>query len=115
MGMEDPLPTFTTFVERIRTAHPNLAYIHAIEPRINGPEEPDTSDQLDGGTPSSEELRQAAGEIPYIAAGGLDLASAISKVEKHGGLVAFGRDFIANVSLGLFASYGARKWILTRT
>ena len=96
--MEDPLPTFTTFIERIRTAHPNFAYIHAIEPCINGPEEPDTSDKLEEGTPSSEPLRQAAGEIPYIAAGGLDRASAISKVEKHGGLVAFGRDFIANVS-----------------
>jgi NADPH2 dehydrogenase len=100
MGMKDPLPTFMTFVERIRAAHPELAYIHIIEPRIHGPEEPDLSNQ--GSTPSNEVLRKAAGDIPYIAAGGFDRASATSTVEKHGGLVAFGRHFIANVSNILF-------------
>ena len=34
--MKDPLPTFTTFVERIRDVRPNLAYIHVIEARVNG-------------------------------------------------------------------------------
>ncbi|KAI0252327.1 NADH:flavin oxidoreductase/NADH oxidase [Lactifluus subvellereus] len=95
MGMKDPLPTFTTFVERIRTAHPNLAYIHAIEP-INGKPE------VDGGSAqSNESLRETAGVIPYIAAGGLNSASATSTVEKHGGLVAFGRHFLANPDLPL--------------
>ena len=83
MGMKDPLPTFTAFVEHIRDAHPNFAYIHVIEDRAN-----DTSDSL----------RKVWGDRPYIAAGGFDRSSAISTVEKHGGLVAFGRHFIANVS-----------------
>jgi hypothetical protein len=67
-------------VERIRDAHPNFAYIHVIEDRAN-----DTSDAL----------RKIWGDLPSIAAGGFEQASAISTVEKHGGLVAFGCHFIA--------------------
>ena len=84
--MKDPLPTFTAFVERIRDVHPNFAYIHVIEDRANA---------------SSDALRKIWGDRPYIAAGGFDRASAISTVEKLGGLVSFGRDFIANVSASL--------------
>ncbi|KAH9970844.1 hypothetical protein BGW80DRAFT_1437976 [Lactifluus volemus] len=98
MGMKDPLPTFTTFVERIRVTHPNFAYVHGIEPRINGGDERN-SDQ--GSTQSNEALRKAAGDIPFIATGGFDRASAAGMVEKHGGLVAFGRHFIANPDLPL--------------
>jgi NADPH2 dehydrogenase len=96
MGMKDPLPTFTTFIERIRVAHPNLAYVHAVESRVDGNVDVPPSDQ--DSTASNEALRKAAGDIPYIAAGGFDRASAASTVERHGGLVAFGRHFIANVS-----------------
>jgi NADPH2 dehydrogenase len=112
MGMKDPLPTFTTFVERLRVTHPNFAYVHGIEPRINGGDELN-SDQ--GSTQSNEALRKAAGDIPFIATGGFDRASAAGMVEKHGGLVAFGRHFIANVSCLFFIMYDARKWILTLT
>ena len=35
MGVKDPLPTFTTFIERIRDEYPNLANIHVIEARVN--------------------------------------------------------------------------------
>jgi NADPH2 dehydrogenase len=113
MGMKDPLPTFTTFVERIRVTHSNFAYVHGIEPRINGGDDLN-SDQ--GSTQSNETLRKAAGDIPFIATGGFDRASAAGMVEKHGGLVAFGRHFIANVSHTFFCIMcGARKWILTRT
>jgi 2,4-dienoyl-CoA reductase-like NADH-dependent reductase (Old Yellow Enzyme family) len=57
-------------------------------------------------------LRKIWGNRPYIAAGGFDRASANNTVEKHGGLIAFGRHFIANVST-LFlienAGYGSKK------
>lgn len=91
--MEDPLPTFTTFVERIRALHPKFAYIHAVEPRISGNIETNGDSAQ-----SNETLRETAGSIPFIAVGGLNSASASSTVEKHGGLVAFGRHFLANVS-----------------
>jgi NADPH2 dehydrogenase len=95
MGMKDPLPTFTTFVERIRATHPNFAYVHAVESSMVGVSPANNS--------SLEALRRAAGDIPYVAAGGYDRTSATSTVEKYGGLVAFGRHFIANVSSLLFA------------
>jgi NADPH2 dehydrogenase len=96
MGMNDPLPTFTALVERVRDAHPNLAYFHAVEPRIDGVIGSDLTD--DNRTQSNEALRKAWGDRPYIAAGGINGATAMKMVEKYGGLVAFGRDFIANVS-----------------
>ncbi len=97
MGMKDPLPTFTTFIERIRDEHPNLAYLHVIEPRASG----DTGvvALTDGNRAQSNEvLRKVWGDRHYIAAGGMNRATAIDTVSKHGGLVAFGRHFIANVS-----------------
>ena len=96
MGMKDPLPTFSTFVEHIRDEHPNLAYIHVIEARVSGNTTIAFSDE--NRAQSNEVLRKIWGERPYIAAGGMDRATAIETVGKHGGLVAFGRHFIANVS-----------------
>ena len=96
MGMEDPLPTFTAFVERVRDAHPNFAYIHVVEPRVDGIIDSDLSDE--NRAHSNEVLRKAWGDRTYIAAGGMDSIAASKMVEKYGGLVAFGRHFIANVS-----------------
>jgi len=96
MGMKDPLPTFTTFVERIRDEHPNFAYIHVIEPRVNNFTVVAVTDE--NRAQSNEALRKIWGDRPYIAAGGMDCTTAIDTVSKYGGLVAFGRHFIANVS-----------------
>ena len=96
MGMKDPLPTFTTLIERVRDAHPKLAFLHAVEPRVFGDGDLDLTD--DNRTQSNEALRKAWGDRVYIAAGGMKGANASKMVEKYGGLVAFGRDFIANVS-----------------
>jgi NADPH2 dehydrogenase len=95
MGMKDPLPTFTAFVERIRDTHPNVAHLHVIEDlqRTTG-----TDLNEENVTHSNEPLRKIWGNRPFIAAGGFNRASANSTVEKHGGLIAFGRHFIANVS-----------------
>jgi NADPH2 dehydrogenase len=108
MGMSDPLPTFTAFVERIHDTFPNFGHVHVIEgwERTTGTNFNEESDMH-----SKEPLRKIWGNRPYIAAGGFDRASANSTVEKHGGLIAFGRHFIANVStLFLFenAGYGSK-------
>ena len=94
--MKDPLPTFATLIERVRDAHPNFAYIHVVEPRVDGIIDSDLTNE--NRTQSNEVLRKIWGDRPYIAAGGVDRAAAIKMVEKYGGLVAFGRHFIANVS-----------------
>lgn len=95
--MKDPLPTFTTFIERVRDAYMN--YIHVVEPRIDGIADSVFADE--GRIQSNEALRKIWGNRPYIAAGGVDHAAAIKMVEKYGGLVAFGRHFIVNVSRAL--------------
>jgi len=100
MGMKDPLPTFTAFVERIRDTHPNFGYIHVIE-GLNWRHTTGTNLNDENDTHSSEPLRKIWGNRSYIAAGGFDRASANSTVEKHGGLIAFGRHFIANPDLPL--------------
>jgi len=99
MGMKDPLSTFSTFVERIRDEHPNFAYIHVIEASWNGNEAIALSNE--NRTHSNEVLRKIWGDRPFIAAGGMDRATAIETVGKYGGLVAFGRHFIANPDLPL--------------
>ena len=94
--MKDPLPTFATLIERVREAHPNFAYVHVVEPRVDGISVSDLTNK--NRTQSNEVLRKIWGDRPYIAAGGVDRAATIKMVEKYGGLVAFGRHFIANVS-----------------
>jgi len=92
MATIDPLPTIGVFVERLRDAYPNFAYIHVTEGR--------EVDELKEGRldHSKATLREVWGDRPYIAAGGFDRETANSTVERHGGLVAFGRKFISNVS-----------------
>ncbi|KAH9029250.1 hypothetical protein EDB85DRAFT_1867271 [Lactarius pseudohatsudake] len=100
MGMKDPLPTFTTYVERIRDEHPDLAYLHVIEPRANG-DVGIVALSDENRAQSNEALRKVWGDRPYIAAGGITRATAIDTVSKYGGLIAFGRHFIANPDLPL--------------
>ncbi|KAN0140566.1 hypothetical protein V8E53_001775 [Lactarius tabidus] len=99
MGMEDPLPTFTALVEGVRDAHPNFSYIHVVEPRVDGIIDSDVTNE--NRAHSNEVLRKAWGNRTYIAAGGMDGVAASKMVEKYGGLVAFGRHFIANPDLPL--------------
>jgi NADPH2 dehydrogenase len=105
MGMEDPLPTFAAFVERIRDAHPNFAYIHVIEKLERPDMDPVNAHDANSAGPN-DVLRKIWGERPYIAAGGFHRVSANSTVEKYGGLIAFGRHFIANVS----CAYRLTRW-----
>ena len=36
MRMEEPIPTFKYLVSRLATDHPNLAYLHVVEPGLSG-------------------------------------------------------------------------------
>lgn len=36
MGMADPVPQYSYLVREIANRHPNLAYIHIVEPRVTG-------------------------------------------------------------------------------
>ena len=87
MRMEDPKPTFAHFVSQAKERFPDLAYLHAIEPLVAGPN-----------GDSNDFLRKIWGDKVFIAAGGYTPQTAAETASVHGGLIAFGRHYIANVS-----------------
>jgi NADPH2 dehydrogenase len=97
MGMNDPVPQFTHFVSTLVQEHPDLAYIHVIEPRVAGDKDSNTLDQKPH--ESNDFLRQLWAPRLYISAGGYRREDAMRRAdERDNELVAFGRIFIANVS-----------------
>jgi NADPH2 dehydrogenase len=90
---------FSYFATQLRDNHPNLSYLHAVEPRIAGNE-----DQKEGhsDTDSNDFLRKIWGNKAFISAGGYDRASGIEAAERTNELIAYGRHFIPNVCAHLF-------------
>jgi hypothetical protein len=72
---------------------PRPCLTHAVDPRIAGDASYDSSEG-----DSNEFLRKIWGEKVFIAAGGYTPQTAAEAVEAKGGLVAFGRHYISNVS-----------------
>jgi len=84
MRMQDPKPTFTHLVSKVKESYRDLAYLHLIEPSV--PEE------------SNDFLRKIWGDKPFISTGGHSPESAEAVVtNSKGGLVGFGRHYLANV------------------
>jgi len=92
MRMEDPKPTFAYFVSQAKERFPNLAHLHVIEGRVAG-----IDDQASNDAESNDFLREIWGDKVFIAAGGYAPETAAETVNTKGGLVAFGRHYIANV------------------
>ncbi|ORX75348.1 FMN-linked oxidoreductase [Basidiobolus meristosporus CBS 931.73] len=95
MKDDTPYETWGYLAKTLQANHPDLAYLHFVEPRSNlfldGVLE--TSDSLD---PFRKEWKGT-----FISAGGYtyDAKLAFETCEKTGNLVAFGRRFIANPDL----------------
>ncbi|KIY72081.1 NADH:flavin oxidoreductase/NADH oxidase [Cylindrobasidium torrendii FP15055 ss-10] len=94
MGMDDPKPTFAYVAEQLRRSYPDFAYLHVVEPRIDG-----ATDSKSGDGESNDFLRKIWSPKPYITAGAYGRDNAIEHVDKTGDLVAFGRHFISNPDL----------------
>jgi NADPH2 dehydrogenase len=100
MKMPDPRPTFAYLATAVRDKHPRMAYLHVIEPRVSG-----TADQVEEAGEDNEFLREiwnggeGGKERTFISAGGHTRETALSAAEQQGGLIAFGRLYIANVSV----------------
>jgi len=97
MGMKDPIPQFTHVVGELKTRFPELAYLHLVEPRG------DFVPHLQG---SNDFIREIWGSKLLITSGGYtrDIAMQIADEAQHQGrteLIAFGRQFLANVSFSL--------------
>ncbi|KAK0460568.1 uncharacterized protein EV420DRAFT_1641115 [Desarmillaria tabescens] len=91
MGMQDPVPTFSYFVSEVKKRHPDLAYLHVVEPRI----------AVDRSTPSESNdfIRRIWAPRPLISAGGYTRESAMQTADRKGDIIAFGRYFISNPDL----------------
>jgi NADPH2 dehydrogenase len=95
MRMDDPIPQYTHFVRALAAAHPDLAYIHLVEPRVDG------NVDIPGGAPPGESndfLRALWAPRPLVSAGGYGRDIALEVAQEKGDLIAFGRHYIANVS-----------------
>ncbi|KAG7445340.1 NADH:flavin oxidoreductase/NADH oxidase [Guyanagaster necrorhizus] len=94
MRMEDPVPTFSYYVSQIKQRHPDLAYIHLVEPRVSGIttrslEEMDACE-------SNDFIRHIWAPRPLISAGAYTRESAMETADIKGDIIAFGRYFISN-------------------
>ena len=96
MRMADPIPQFSYFVKQLKTQHPDLAYIHVVEPRVHGPETIQDKD-IDA-RESNDFLRAIWGARPYISAGAYTRELALKTAQEKGDLIAYGRYYISNVS-----------------
>ncbi|EIW60267.1 FMN-linked oxidoreductase [Trametes versicolor FP-101664 SS1] len=94
MRMEDPIPTFSYLVARLREQYPDLAYIHVVEPGVLG-----FIDVEQRKEESNDFIRDIWLPRPLISAGRYDRDTAIARADKTGELIAFGRRFIANPDL----------------
>lgn len=98
MAMADPKPTFSYAVSQIKERFPTLAYLHVVEPRVDG------NVTRENGVPpgqSNDFLRDIWAPLPYMSAGAHTRDTGIEFAETKGDLVAYGRPFIANVSFPL--------------
>ncbi|KAJ7360916.1 hypothetical protein DFH08DRAFT_842512 [Mycena albidolilacea] len=91
----DPRPTYTYLVTQLRSRFPDLAYLHVVEPRVDGST---TLSAVKEGH-SNDFLREIWGEKALISAGGYTRVTAIAVAEDKGDLVAFARPYIANPDL----------------
>ncbi|PBK85284.1 FMN-linked oxidoreductase [Armillaria gallica] len=95
MRMDDPVPTFSYLVTKIGQRHPDLAYLHVVEPRVSGTI---TRDDV-GAHESNDFIRELWAPRPLISAGGYKREEAMKVADEKGDLVAFGRYFISNPDL----------------
>jgi NADPH2 dehydrogenase len=99
MREKDPIPTFSYLIQQLHDRFPSLAYLHLVEPRIKGDNDAKAKGADDSQGDSNDFACTIWGERPLIVAGGFNPKTATDKVEKDGGLVAFGRWYISNVSI----------------
>ena len=101
MAMPDPRPTFAYLATALRDKHPRMAYLHVVEPRVSG-----NADTIAPEGANNDFLREIwngdEGRV-FISAGGHTRETALRTAENKGGLVAFGRLYLANMSVPTFS------------
>lgn len=98
MGMKDPIPQFTYFVNQLKNTYPDLSYLHVVEPRVSGSV---TFDRQSLTHESNDFLRKLWSPNVFISAGGYTRETALERAEESetNELIGFGKLFIANPDL----------------
>jgi NADPH2 dehydrogenase len=104
MSAADSVPTYSYVITELRKRHPDLAFIHAIEPRVDGISEGPT---VPSGA-SNDFIRELWHEKRLITAGGYTRESGIQTADEKGDLIAYGHPFIANVGVHVSFSIGVQ-------
>ncbi|TCD67639.1 hypothetical protein EIP91_012204, partial [Steccherinum ochraceum] len=93
MRMTDPKPQFSYIIQKIKENHPDLAYIHIVEPRISG-----ISDRVAHVDESNDFIREIWAPRTLLSAGAYNRETGIEAAER-GEIPVFGRYFISNPDL----------------
>lgn len=104
MHMKDPVPQYTYLVEKLAENHPELAYLHIVEP------DPTHNGGFVGD--SSDFIRKIWAPKPYLAANGYSPESAIKDADANENVaIVFGKWFISNVRVLCTDKFG-RRWLM---
>ena len=86
MGMDDPKPTFSYLARRIKKLYPNFAFFEAVE--VERPRD---------GKESNDFLREIWAPKVFMSNSGYDRQKGMELADRTGGLVSYGKYFLANV------------------
>ena len=89
--MEDPKPTFSYLAQRIKELYPKFAFFEAAE--VERPRD---------GKESNDFLRDIWAPNVFMSNGGYDRQKGMELADRTGGLVSYGRHFLANVRFSLY-------------
>ncbi|VTO81575.1 unnamed protein product [Fusarium graminearum] len=94
MREADPLSVFVPWAKAIVKAQPSLAFIHAVEPRIEGGSDSPDSHLKTDDTLSPVRDVVSSSNVKFIVAGGFTPETAVKHANQTDDLVGFGRYFI---------------------
>ena len=97
MGMPDPGPTYSALVEYFKSSHPDLAYIHVVEPEVKGK-------IVDGVVYSNAFIHDLWSPRPLIRTGGFDRQTALVATQSKDTLVGFARNYLATVRFPIIST-----------
>ena len=93
--MKDSIPQFSHLVTEIKQKHSDLAYIHVVEPRVNGINDVEVVSDSE----SNDFIREIWKPRPIISAGYRYAEEGLEVAEQNGDIFALGGYFISNVSV----------------
>lgn len=101
--MENPIPTYSALVEYLKGSHPDLSYIHVVEPEVEGKRVGDV-------VHSNTFIHDLWSPRPLIRTGGFDKETALAAAQSKDVLVGFARNYLATVSCRCYVDSDHRSY-----